>query len=93
MDIAPVAPGYYGWGVRTITLKLPDHLADRLDQSAAAAKTTRSAVVRAALEKSLGEEKAGTGSCFDLAGDLMGSIKGLPADLATNPAHLEGFGR
>ena len=79
--------------MRTITLKLPDHLADRLDQSAAAANTTRSAVVRAALEKSLADEKTGTGSCFDLAGDLMGSIKGLPADLATNPAHLEGFGR
>ena len=84
---------YYQVDVRTITLKLPDQLADRLDQSAAAARTTRSAVVRAALEKSLGDEKAGTGSCFDLAGDLAGSIKGLPADLATNPAHLEGFGR
>lgn len=93
MGIALVALRYYQEGVRTITLKLPDHLADRLDQSAAAAKTTRSAVVRAALEKSLGDEKTGTGSCFDLAGDLMGSIKGLPADLATNPAHLEGFGR
>lgn len=79
--------------MRTITLKLPDHLADRLDQSAADAKTTRSALVRAALEKALGDENAGTGSCFDLAGDLMGSIKGLPADLATNPVHLEGFGR
>ena len=79
--------------MRTITLKLPDHLADRLDQSAADGNTTRSAVVRAALEKSLGEEKAGTGSCFDLAGDLVGSIQGLPADLATNPAHMEGFGR
>jgi metal-responsive CopG/Arc/MetJ family transcriptional regulator len=78
--------------MRTITLKLPDHLADRLDQSAAAAKTTRSALVRAALEKSLGDGKTENGSCFDLAGDLMGSIKGLPADLATNPIHMEGFG-
>jgi metal-responsive CopG/Arc/MetJ family transcriptional regulator len=79
--------------MRTITLKIPDHLAEQLDRSAAAAKTTRSAVVRAALEKSLGESETGSGSCYDLAGDLMGSIKGLPADLATNPIHMEGFGR
>lgn len=79
--------------MKTITLKLPDHLADRLDRSAAAAKSTRSAIVREALEKALDDQEAGAGTCFDLAGDLAGSIRGLPADLATNPDHMEGFGR
>ena len=34
-------------------------------------------------------------NCFDLAKRLgiLGSAKGLPSDLSTNPEHMEGFGR
>ncbi len=31
-------------------------------------------------------------SALDLAGDLIGSIRGLPKDLATNPKYMEGYG-
>ena len=31
-------------------------------------------------------------SCYDLAKDLIGSVKGLPGDIATNPKSMEGFG-
>jgi len=31
-------------------------------------------------------------SCFDLARDLAGSIKGLPEDLALDPKYFEKFG-
>ena len=88
-----MARKYYQWVMTTITLKLPDPLLERLDRAAASANTTRSALVRAALEDALASGESGTGSCFDLAGDLAGSIQGLPADLATNQAHMEGFGR
>jgi hypothetical protein len=45
-------------------------------------------------EKALagGKEGAG-GSCYDLARDLAGKVKGLPKDLAANPAYLKGFGK
>ena len=32
-------------------------------------------------------------SCYDLASDLAGSLKGLPRDLATHAKYLEGFGK
>jgi hypothetical protein len=50
--------------------------------------------VRTSLEKALGEGKEGAKvSCYDLARDLAGKVKGLPRDLATNPAYLKGFGQ
>ncbi len=33
------------------------------------------------------------GSALDLAGDLVGSVEGGPGDLATNPKHLNDYGR
>lgn len=32
-------------------------------------------------------------SALDLAGDLVGCFSGGPADLASNPRHLDGFGQ
>lgn len=32
-------------------------------------------------------------SALELAGDLVGSLKGGPRDLATNPAHLDDYGQ
>jgi hypothetical protein len=31
-------------------------------------------------------------SALDVAGDIVGSVKGGPKDLSTNPKHMEGFG-
>lgn len=55
---------------------------------------TKSALVRAALERELEQTETSDGaSCHDLARDLAGSIKKrLPKDLATNPKHMRSFG-
>ena len=78
----------------TVSLKLPNHLLEALEAESKARRTTKSSVVRECLEKSLlSSSTDGEGSCYDLSRDLAGSVKGLPEDLATNPKHMEGFGR
>jgi hypothetical protein len=55
---------------------------------------TKSWLVRESLEKGLhGQPPAGAVSCYDLARDLAGSVKGLPKDLADNPKYMDGFGQ
>lgn len=53
-------------------------------------KSTVSAVVREAIERYTPDEGA---SFADAARALIGSLDSGPGDLATNPKHLEGFGR
>lgn len=80
--------------MRTISLKLPDALLAQLNRQAKARRVTKSTLVRESLEKALHQEpEAGAVSCYDLARDLAGSIKGLPKDLAENPKYMEGFGQ
>ncbi len=80
--------------MNTISLKLPDRLLELLESESRARRTTKSSLVRECLEKTLAAPPAGGRvTCYDLAGDLAGSVKGLPRDLATNPKYLEGFGR
>ena len=79
--------------MRTVTLKLPASLATRLNSIVRRRSTTRSAVVREALEAHLGSQSGGGDSCLELAGDLVGSLKGLPRDLSSSPRHLKGYGR
>ena len=79
--------------MRTISLKLPDDLLANLDQEARKRRVTKSALVRESLEKALHQpSEARAVSCYDLARDLAGSIKGLPEDLADNPKYMRGFG-
>lgn len=78
----------------TISLKLPDRLLELLEKESRTRRTTKSSLVREALEKTLASKSsAGPATCYDLARDLVGSVKGLPRDLAINPKHMEGFGR
>lgn len=80
--------------MQTISMKLPDGLLRQLESEARLHHVTKSQLVRASLEKALAEGREGTGvSCYDLARDLAGKVKGLPRDLATNPAYLKGFGQ
>lgn len=80
--------------MRTISLKLPDELLAELDTAAKGRRTTRSSLVRQSLEKALRRPASrGPRSCYDLAHDLAGSIKGLPKDLFNNPKYVEGFGQ
>jgi predicted DNA-binding protein len=80
--------------MRTVTIKLPDGLATRLDGAVRRRATTRSTFVREAIEAALTESgDAGRGSCLDLARDLAGSVRGGPRDLSSAKRHLKGFGR
>ena len=78
----------------TISLKLPDHLLAQLEREARAKRVTKSHLVRESLEQALNAGPDATGgSCYDLARDLAGSVKGLPKDIATNPRYMDGFGQ
>ena len=80
--------------MQTISLKLPDALLRHLESEARLRRVTKSQIVRDSLEKALaGPRKGQRASCYDLASDLAGKLKGLPKDLATNPDYLKGFGR
>ncbi|MBY0508498.1 MAG: ribbon-helix-helix domain-containing protein [Bryobacteraceae bacterium] len=72
---------------------MPDDLLAQLDDCAKARRVTKSALVREGLSRILFEHPTGRPpSCFDLAVDLAGAVKGLPEDLADDPKHLNGFG-
>lgn len=80
--------------VRTISLKLPETLLIKLESEAKARRVTKSWLVRESLEKAFRKQSpAGAVSCYDLARDLVGTVKGLPKDLAVNPKYMQGFGR
>ncbi len=75
--------------MKTISLKLPPDLSVRLERVAREQGKSKSEIIRAALEQHLKAERPM--SALELAGDLVGSCKG-PADLSTNPQHMEGYG-
>lgn len=79
--------------MKTLTIKVPEELALKLQAIAARRGESQSAVIRAALEDLTAAEKiANPRSCLDLAGDLVGCAAG-PADLSCDPKHLQGYGR
>jgi len=79
--------------MQTISLKLPEDLLADLKREAKARRVSQSALVREGLEAALrNRSRHGAASCYDLARDLAGSVKGLPRDLASNPKYMEGFG-
>ena len=94
MGIAIEIGAYYYFDMTTISLKLPERLLELLETESRARQTTKSSLVRECLEKTLtASPEGGEATCYDLARDLAGSVKGLPRDLATNPKYMEGFGR
>ena len=77
----------------TVPLKLPDHIASRLKTEAWARKSTPAKLAREVIEKSLAKSKLPRGaSVYDTIKDVIGSIRGLPLALATNPKYQKGFG-
>ena len=79
--------------MKTITVKLPDGVDARLTAAAQQRWTTKSAIVRAALDEALARNgKAGRASALALARGLVGCVAG-PGDLSTSKARLAGFGR
>ena len=80
--------------MQTISLKLTDDLLAQLANEAKARGVTKSRLVRESLEKALRKQSPGGAvSCYDLARDLAGAVKGLRKDLVENPGYMEGFGQ
>ena len=80
--------------MKTVTVKMPKALANRLALVVRERGGNRSEVVRQALEAHLDQPRTGTGtSCLDLARDLAGAIDSAPPDLSTNRRHLRRYGR
>jgi hypothetical protein len=79
--------------LKTLSVKLPDGLDARLTAVARRRKTSKSMVVRKALEVVLREDgKQARGSMLDLVRDLVGCVAG-PGDLSVNKAHMKNYGR
>ena len=78
--------------MRTVCVKLPEDLERALTKLVKQRRTTRSAVVREAIEAYTRVPKRPL-SFTEAAGDLVGCVRGGPRDLSTNPKHMEGFGR
>lgn len=84
----------YATVMRTISLKLPDDLLAQLESEAKARRVTKSWLVRESLERALRQQAPGGAvSCYDLARDLAGTMKGLPEDLADSSRYMGGFGQ
>ena len=77
----------------TLTCKLPEAWAVRLDALAKEQRCSKSAILREALEARLAaKDGVKQVTAFDLVGHLYGALPGGPSDLSTNPEHMRGFG-
>ena len=64
-----------------MSLKLPEDLLAELEREAKARRVTKRRPVRGRAN-----------SCYDLARDLAGSVRGLPRGVVHNPEYMDGFG-
>ncbi len=77
----------------TISLKIPDDMASRLDAVARAENTSRSALFRQALADKLKTSALRSKpSLYELSADLCGVGESGIGDLASNPKYLGDFG-
>jgi metal-responsive CopG/Arc/MetJ family transcriptional regulator len=81
--------------MNTLTIKLPLQLEQQLQEASAQEHLSKSEVVRRALVSYLNQRQAEVpaASALERAGDLVGCFSGGPADLSSNPRHLDGFGK
>ena len=75
--------------MRTVSFKLSEQLDDALSDLARRRKSSRSALVREALEAMA---TGGRRSVTAVVDELVGSLDG-PADLSANPKHMTGYGK
>jgi len=80
--------------MKTISVTLSKKLDAKLTSAAKQRRTTKSAIVRAALTDYLARNlEPQPESVAALAKDLIGCVAGGPPDLSYNKKYLEGFGR
>ena len=75
--------------MKTISLKLPESLDRLLGKLSKERHTSRSLIVREALQTYI---RAPGNTVASLASDLIGVVEG-PSDLSTSDRHLNGYGR
>lgn len=79
-----------------ISVRIPEHLGERLRQKSQMKGAAESEIVREALESYL-VKQAGEHSAYEagVAAGVIGCAKrsGMPKDLSTNSKHFEGFGK
>lgn len=79
--------------MKTVSLKLPARLDAKLTARAKKGRTTKSEVVRQALDAYLnGKRRLKKGTFLQLAGDSIGCVEG-PGDLSYNPEYMRDFGK
>lgn len=74
--------------MKTVSLKLPEELDRALTALARRRQSSRSALLREAIEAMTRPERSTVG---ELASDLAGSLSG-PKDLSSSPRHTSGYG-
>ena len=79
--------------MKTLSLKVPETLNDRLEALAKETRRSKSMVIRMAIEEYQSRgRRAEKKSFLAQARDLAGSVD-APADLSTNRKHLRDYGR
>jgi hypothetical protein len=93
--VLSTATGYYENVMTTLTVKIPEALERSIAIAARRERVTKSELVRRAMAKYIaqtGEDRTFQ-SAIDLAGDLIGSVRGGPVDLATNAKYMDDYGK
>jgi predicted DNA-binding protein len=78
--------------MKTLVIRIPDELEAQLEVLASRRGKTKSAIARDVLSRGV-RRRSDDLSVFDLMRDQIGIIETGVVDLASNPKHLEGFGR
>ena len=80
--------------MNTISIKIDPDLERALVLASEREHLSKSELMRRALVSYLNQRSAAAApSALDLVGDLAGCFSGGPADLSSNPRHLDDFGR
>jgi hypothetical protein len=89
------ATRYYEASMTTLTVKIPEALERSISMAARRERVTKSELVRRAMTKYISQTHVDPGfqSALDLAGGLIGSVRGGPADLATNTKYMDDYGK
>jgi hypothetical protein len=79
----------------TLTVKIPEALERGIAMAARRERVTKSELVRRAMAKYVAQIGEGHKfqSALDLAGGLIGSVRGGPVDLATNAKYMDDYGK
>ncbi len=78
--------------MKTLSIKVSEALAERIDQAAVTAERSKSEIIREAIELFLIRgERPSAASFASQAADLAGCLSG-PEDLSYDQRHLDGYG-